>query len=145
MLPYSDTSWSDLYHAVGHEQELPDPWFQKRLQNPRPVYAGLAKILAERTTAEWLELAAELGIPAGPVPMRDEIIDEPRLHRGVITEHEHPVVGRFRQISPPVRFGETKQKAPTPAPLLGQDTEAVLREIGLTDEQILQLIPAAAP
>jgi crotonobetainyl-CoA:carnitine CoA-transferase CaiB-like acyl-CoA transferase len=110
MLPYSDKSWSDLYHAVGHEQELSDPWFQKRLQNPRPVYASLAKILAERTTAEWLELAAELGIPAGPVPTLDEIIDEPRLHRGVITEHEHPVVGRFRQISAPVGSGRQSKK-----------------------------------
>jgi crotonobetainyl-CoA:carnitine CoA-transferase CaiB-like acyl-CoA transferase len=40
MLPYSDESWSDLYHAVGHEDELADPWFVKRLENPRPVYAS---------------------------------------------------------------------------------------------------------
>jgi crotonobetainyl-CoA:carnitine CoA-transferase CaiB-like acyl-CoA transferase len=139
MLPYSDKSWSDLYHAVGHEDELSDPWFQKRLENPRPVYASLAKILAGRTTAEWLQLAAELGIPAGPVPMIDEIIADSTLHRGVITEHDHPVVGRYRQITPPARFGATPCPVPTPAPLLGQDTEKVLREIGLRDDEITAL------
>lgn len=143
MLPYSDKSWSDLYHAVGHESELSDPWFQKRLENPRPVYASLAKILAERTTAEWLELAAELGIPAGPVPTIDEIVEDPTQHRGVITEDDHPVVGRYRQIAPPVRFQATPCEIGRPAPLLGQDTIAVLREIGLSDEQINEVTQSA--
>ena len=142
MLPYSDKSWSDLYHAVGHESELSDPWFQKRLENPRQVYASLAKILAERTTAEWLELAAELGIPAGPVPTMDEIVDNPALHRGVITEDEHPVVGRYRQIAPAVRFETTPCQVDLPAPLLGQDTDAVLREIGFSGEQIKDITQA---
>lgn len=139
MLPYSDQSWSDLYHAVGHENELSDPWFQKRLENPRPVYASLAKILAERTTGEWLELAAELGIPAGPVPSIDDILDDPSAHRGVITEQEHPVVGKFRQITPAPRFDGATSQMRCPAPLLGQDTTSVLREVGLAEADITML------
>jgi crotonobetainyl-CoA:carnitine CoA-transferase CaiB-like acyl-CoA transferase len=139
MLPYSDKSWSDLYHAVGHERELSDPWFQQRLQNPRPVYASLGKILATRTTAEWLDLAAELGIPAGPVPSVEEIITDPAQHRGVITEHEHPSIGTYRQISPPVRFDRSSATVRRHAPLVGEDTAEVLREIGLSDAEIRQL------
>jgi crotonobetainyl-CoA:carnitine CoA-transferase CaiB-like acyl-CoA transferase len=144
MLPYSDQSWSDLYHAVGHEHELSDPWFQRRLENPRPVYASLAKILAERTTAEWLELSAELGIPAGPVPTVDEIIEDPLCHRGVLVESEHPVVGAYRQVAPAVRFDRTPAAVRSHAPLLGQDTVAVLREIGLTEAEIKELIDEGA-
>jgi crotonobetainyl-CoA:carnitine CoA-transferase CaiB-like acyl-CoA transferase len=142
MLPYSDKSWSDLYHAVGHEHELSDPWFQKRLENPRPVYASLARILAERTTAEWLELAAELGIPAGPVPTVDEVIEDASLHRGVLTEAEHPVAGPYRSISSPARFSRSRRAGRVEAPLLGQDTVAVLTEIGLTEDEIKELIAA---
>jgi crotonobetainyl-CoA:carnitine CoA-transferase CaiB-like acyl-CoA transferase len=136
MLPYSDKSWSDLYHAVGHEHELSDPWFRRRLQNPRPVYASLGRILATRTTAEWLELAAELGIPAGPVPSVDEIINDPSQHRGVLSEHEHTAAGRYRQIAPAVRFGQSPAAVRREAPLLGADTEEVLREIGLSDVEV---------
>lgn len=139
MLPYSDQSWSDLYHAVGHEQELSDPWFQERLQNPRPVYASLGKILATRTTAEWLELAAQLGIPAGPVPSVDDIINDPAQHRGVLSEHDHPAAGRYRQITPPARFGRSPASVRRHAPLVGEDTLEVLREIGLSEDEIGQL------
>jgi crotonobetainyl-CoA:carnitine CoA-transferase CaiB-like acyl-CoA transferase len=144
MLPYSDKSWSDLYHAVGHEHELSDPWFQERLQNPRPVYASLGRILATRTTAEWLELAAELGIPAGPVPTVDDIIDDPAEHRGVLSEHNHPAVGRYRQITPPVRFDRSPAGVRRHAPLLGEDTVEVLAEIGLSEDEIGQLTAAAS-
>lgn len=139
MLPYSDQSWSDLYHAVGHEHELSDPWFQERLQNPRPVYASLGKILATRTTAEWLELAARLGIPAGPVPSVDDIINDPAQHRGVLSEHDHPAAGRYRQITPPARFDRSPASVRRHAPLVGEDTREVLREIGLSEEEIGQL------
>jgi len=139
MLPYSDQSWSDLYHAVGHEHELSDPWFQQRLQNPRPVYASLSKILATRTTAEWLELAAQLGIPAGPVPSVDDIINDPAQHRGVLSEHDHPAAGRYRQITPPARFDRSPASVRRHAPLIGEDTLEVLREIGLSEDEIGQL------
>ena len=142
MLPYSDKSWSDLYHAVGHEHELSDPWFLERLQNPRPVYASLGKILATRTTAEWLELAAELGIPAGPVPSVDDIINDPAKHRGVLSEHEHPAVGTYRQITPAARFDRSPAAVRRHAPRIGEDTVQVLREIGLSENEIGRL---AAP
>jgi crotonobetainyl-CoA:carnitine CoA-transferase CaiB-like acyl-CoA transferase len=140
MLPYSDKSWSDLYHAVGHEHELADPWFQKRLENPREAYASLANILLERTTAEWLALADELGIPAGPVPSLDEIVTDPGRHLGVVSESVHPVAGTYRQISPAVRFERTPATIRSHAPLLGQDTVSVLRSLGLSDVEIKELI-----
>lgn len=144
MLPYSDQSWSDLYHAVGHEHELDDPWFVRRLENPEKVYASLAKILLERTTDEWLDLAAELGIPAGAVPMMDDIVNDPQLHHGVLLPAEHPVVGSYRHIAQPARFSGSPAELRLPAPLLGQDTDSVLRDVGLDDAEIAALLASGA-
>ena len=96
--------------------------------------------MVERTSAEWLELAEELGIPAGPVPSVKELVDDPSQNRGVLSEEEHPVVGRYRQIAPPARFGRTPASVHRHAPLPGQDTLAVLEEIGLDAERIKTLI-----
>jgi crotonobetainyl-CoA:carnitine CoA-transferase CaiB-like acyl-CoA transferase len=139
MLPYSDQSWKDLYTAVGHEDELEEPHFQARLQHLDLAYESLGKIMLERTSAEWLEMAATLGIPAGPVPELTEIVEEPVRHRGVLSEKQHPLVGTYRQIAPPVRFGRTPASVRRHAPLIGQDTAAVLGELGFGDEEIEQL------
>jgi crotonobetainyl-CoA:carnitine CoA-transferase CaiB-like acyl-CoA transferase len=140
MLPYSDKSWSDLYHAVGHEHELEDPWFLERLKNPRPVYASLAKILETRTSAEWLTLADELGIPAGPVPTLGAIVESDELHHGVLATGDHPVIGKYRQIAPAARFSKSAAAVTIEAPLLGQDTTAVLAECGFSADEISSLI-----
>jgi crotonobetainyl-CoA:carnitine CoA-transferase CaiB-like acyl-CoA transferase len=144
LLPYNDKSWHDLYHAVGHAHELDDPWFRNRLENPGPIYASLGRILLERTSAEWLELAEELGIPAGPVPSLDDIVNNPAQHRGVLSEHKHPVAGEYRQIAPPVRFDRSPTSVRRHAPLLGQDTVAVLTDIGLSPSEIADLLTSGA-
>jgi crotonobetainyl-CoA:carnitine CoA-transferase CaiB-like acyl-CoA transferase len=143
-LPYNDQSWEDLYHAVGHADELSEPHFQNRLDNLDLAYASLAKIMLERTTAEWLALADELGIPAGPVPDLDELINEPAHHRGVLSVQEHPVVGRYRQIAPAPRFARSPAAVRRHAPLLAQDTVDVLQELGLSDEEIQHLLSIGA-
>ena len=144
MLPYNDQSWTDLYNAVGHGYELEEPHFQNRLQHLDLAYESLGRIMLERTTAEWLELASRLGIPAGPVPSIAELVEDPAQHRGVLHEEDHPVAGRYRQITPAARFSRTPASVHRPAPLLGQDTVAVLEELGLDAQQVKLLLEAGA-
>ena len=65
------------------------------------VFSDLAEIVAERTTAEWLELSERLGIPAAPVPTMDEIVNDPVRHRGVLRDEVHPLVGATATSRPP--------------------------------------------
>ena len=85
LLPYTDRQWQALFTAVGREELLDEPWFADhatRLRNADDVYAALAGIVRERTTAEWLEICEANGVPASPVPSLDEIVGDPRAAHG---------------------------------------------------------------
>jgi crotonobetainyl-CoA:carnitine CoA-transferase CaiB-like acyl-CoA transferase len=147
MLPYTDGQWRALFAAIGREALLDEPWFADhaaRLRNIDDVYAALAGIVRERTTAEWLEICEANGVPASPVPSLDEIVDDPELHMGVITDAEHPVVGRYRQIEPAARFSRSPQSVRRPAPLLAEHTREILTEAGYDDSAIDRLLKEGA-
>jgi len=58
----------------------------------------------------------------------------------VLVDCEHPTAGKVKVVGPPVRLSETPGGVRTPAPLLGQHTDAVLREaLGLDDKEIDRL------
>jgi crotonobetainyl-CoA:carnitine CoA-transferase CaiB-like acyl-CoA transferase len=146
-MPYTDEHWHRLFAAVGREDLLDEPWFadhSSRLLNAEAVYAQLAAIVAERTTDEWLALCAEHDIPANPVPTLDEILEDPALHRGVVTMAEHPVTGPYREIGPGMILTETPLRTRRPAPLRSQHTVEVLAEVGYDRAAIDALIEAGA-
>jgi crotonobetainyl-CoA:carnitine CoA-transferase CaiB-like acyl-CoA transferase len=57
---------------------------------------------------------------------------------------EHPKQGAFRTVAPPLKMSGHALHGTTPAPELAADTEAVLREAGVPDDQIALLVAAAA-
>jgi crotonobetainyl-CoA:carnitine CoA-transferase CaiB-like acyl-CoA transferase len=146
MIPYTDRQWRSLFTAVGREELLQEPWFadhRARLRDADRTYGQLAAIVAERSTDEWLALCRAHEIPASPVPSLDEIVGEDALHRGVLTEAVHPVVGVYRQIGPPLVLSSTPMTVRRPAPLLAEHTEEVLAEAGYDADEIAELVRAA--
>jgi crotonobetainyl-CoA:carnitine CoA-transferase CaiB-like acyl-CoA transferase len=146
-MPYTDNQWRALFTAVGREELLDEPWFADhalRLRNADDVYAALAGIVRERTTAEWLEIAEANGVPASPVPSIDEIVDDPELHMGAITDAHHPVVGHYRQIEPAARFSRSPQSVRRPAPMLAEHTREILAEVGYDDVAVDGLVADGA-
>ncbi|MFV0307141.1 MAG: CaiB/BaiF CoA transferase family protein [Desertimonas sp.] len=147
ILPYTDEHWHRLFAAVGRENLLDEPWFAdhaSRLLNAQVVYGNLAAIVRERTTDEWLALCAEQGIPANPVPDLDEILDDPAMHRGMVTVDEHPVVGPYRRIEPPMILDDAPLAVRRPAPLRAEHTAEVLGEVGYDESAIAALVEAGA-
>jgi crotonobetainyl-CoA:carnitine CoA-transferase CaiB-like acyl-CoA transferase len=147
MMPYTDGQWRALFAAIGREELLEEPWFADhslRLRNADDVYAALAGIVRERTTAEWLEICEANGVPASPVPSIDEIVADPALHMGALTEAHHPEVGRYRQIEPAARFSRSPQSVRRPAPLVAQHTRELLAEVGYDDAAVDRLVEEGA-
>jgi crotonobetainyl-CoA:carnitine CoA-transferase CaiB-like acyl-CoA transferase len=130
-LIYNDKHWSLFVDAVKPawaSDELAT--LQQRARQIDRVYGLLAETFLERTTAEWLELLRDLGIPAAPLRTPDELFDNPHLNAVGFFETVDSQHGKIRFPGIPTWFSRTPGKVAGPAPMLGEDTEDVLAEIG---------------
>ena len=143
IMPYTDDHWRALFSEVDRMDMMERPWFAEhgaRLSEADRVFQDLAEIVIERTTAEWLELCGRLGIPASPVPTMDEIVNDSERHRGVLRDETHPIVGTYRHIESPIKMSATPTSLRRSAPLVGEQTEEILSELGYSTEEIDEMI-----
>src|SRR5580693_2282352 len=135
--PHRAAHWAALLRAAGHDELVGDPRLSRRALwlDPGFGYATLSRVLAAKTTAQWLAFCADAGIPAAAAAGLDELID-------ALPDDEHPDAGWYKVIPPPTRFSATPAAVRRPAPLAGQHTREVLAEAGLTEEEITRLAEA---
>ena len=107
-----------------------------RLANRLELIQELEKSFAEKTAAEWIEVLLAAGIPAGPIlNYRETLESDHAKARGAVMEIEHPVEGRVKSIGFPVKLSESKQRVRLAPPLLGQHTDEILVELGLSEAE----------
>ena len=132
VLPYTKAHYHSLFRVAGRDDMVDDPRIESRearIANSDSLYADVAHILQQKTTAEWLVLCETEGIPATRSTSLDELIDE-------LPVVDHPVVGSYRSIPPPVRYSVTPAAVHRPAPTVGQDGRSVLAELGYTAAEL---------
>lgn len=136
--------WTELCDALGRQDLKDDPRFATngaRVEHMDELEQELAAVFRERPTEEWVDdLAAEHGLPVGPVYDVDEALtNEQTEARGVVRELEHPAVGSIPVIEHPLNYRRADSGFDDAPPLLGEDTTAVLREVGYSDADIAAL------
>ncbi|WP_354677706.1 CaiB/BaiF CoA transferase family protein [Cupriavidus plantarum] len=138
-LPYTDRHWRAFFESAGRGHVLEQIDISDRAQrnaNIRMLYAQMAEITLERTTAEWLALFAELDIPATPILALDDVPRHPHLAAvGLFQETTHPTAGPLREMRPAARFSATPLSLRRHAPTLGEHTDEVLSEAGFKAPQ----------
>jgi crotonobetainyl-CoA:carnitine CoA-transferase CaiB-like acyl-CoA transferase len=93
-----------------------------------------------RTSRDWLSRFANAGLPAGPIYNMKEVLEEQQTRaREMLVEVPHRTLGKTKTIGAPVKFSQTPGAVRRGAPVLGEHTREVLREIGFTSEQIDKL------
>jgi len=103
------------------------------------IYAAVEKYTITRDKIQVVEELGKAGVPCGPVLSMLEIKNDESLRKcGTIVEVDQPKRGKFVTIGCPPKFSNYKPEV-KPAPLLGEHTDEVLREIGYTPEEIIQL------
>jgi crotonobetainyl-CoA:carnitine CoA-transferase CaiB-like acyl-CoA transferase len=104
------------------------------------VASQITARMAERTTAEWLQLFDSVGVPAGGVRSITEMADDPQvLANDLVVEMEHPVTGTVAMVGPIVRMSGTPTAAQSPPPTLGQHNAEILAELGYGAPAIVDL------
>ena len=139
----SDTEWAGLTRALERPEWRDDSRFASVARRERFADERLnltAEVLRTRTSREWLERLRAEGVPCAPVLSREDLLADPQIAANqLIVSSEHPHAGPMLQTRPAARFDRTPAGIRRPAPLLGEHTDEVLGEIGLSAVRIREL------
>ncbi len=96
--------------------------------------------LKSRPRAWWLAELEAATVPCGPINDLSEVFADPHVQsRGMTVEMAHPLAGAVKLVASPIKLAATPVRYRYPPPLLGQDTDAVLGELGLDASAIAAL------
>ncbi|MCC7107494.1 MAG: CoA transferase [Chloroflexi bacterium] len=140
----SDVQWQRLCAALAQPELAVEERYatnRGRLNNRAELTARLDALFATRTSQEWLETLRAAEIPVGPINTIPQILAHPQVtERGVVKTVEHPTAGQLKMIASPLRMSRDSTDPRLAPPLLGADTDAVLRELlGYDDARIAEL------
>lgn len=139
----SQESWPAFCKALGRPEFQDDPRFAHpgaRFANGEVLVETLDRIFATRSRDEWGEIFDEHGLAWAPIYTPEEAAHDPQLlANDLCYPVNHPSAGPLPILKPPFLFSETPSKHHSPAPSLGQDTDAVLREAGYGPDDITAL------
>jgi crotonobetainyl-CoA:carnitine CoA-transferase CaiB-like acyl-CoA transferase len=125
--------WERTCAAIGRSDLVDDPRFATnadRMENRAELEAELESALAARDTDDWVATLEAAGVPVGPIHDYREVFEDPHtLAREMKVEVEHPVEGTIPALGIPVKLSDTPGSVRRAAPLLGEHTEEVLREV----------------
>ena len=147
VLPYTERGWTKVLTEIGRPEAAKLAWFKDPTERSKRVdelYALLAEVLPERTTAEWLATFERLDVPHSPVRTPQDLMSDPHLADVGFFEtrfaSETPVKRTLRQA---VNVEEVGSALDLPPPPLGIDTADVLREAGCSEAEIAAVLPGA--
>jgi crotonobetainyl-CoA:carnitine CoA-transferase CaiB-like acyl-CoA transferase len=140
---WKENLWEPFCAAIGRPDLSRDPRFasrEGRAQNRAALTGVLAPIFQERTVADWMIALEASDVLCAPVNRYADLERDPQIRASeIIVEEQHPRAGRFRTIDTAVRFEKTPGTRRTGAPALGEHTDNVLREAGLSPDELARL------
>ena len=135
--------WEKLALTIGSSDLIKDPRFltnSDRLNNQDDLDKPISKFIKKYNREEVLYIFSKEGITVGPVLDISEIIEHPYINdREVLVDHYNKEYGNILMHQAFPRLSKTPGKVRHSAPLLGGDTDNVLKEIGISAKQIQML------
>ena len=153
--PYQALRAADGYFTVGAGSDklfaafcgvlgLSNRKFEKRkdrMANRPALIAEIEKITVTKSRAAWLAALEKAGVPAGPINNYAEALADPHtLARQMVVDLQHPGAGAIKALGVPVKLSETPGAVERAAPLLGEHTAEILKELcySETEERALR-------
>ena len=135
--------WEKLAITIGAEELIKDPRFitnSDRLSNQDDLDDVISNFIKKFDRDPLLKVFSKEGITVGPVLDISEIIEHPYiLDRNILIEHHNNEYGNILMHQAFPRLSKTPGKVKSSAPSIGENTNNILKEIGLTKSQIDKL------
>ena len=136
----NQNTWLKLIDALGVKELQDNEKFSSnanRMQNVTELTEILKKELEKKTSAEWLILFDEKGLPCGPINTVTEMFEDPQtIERKMIVDVKNEKAGSFKAIGMPIKFSDTKVEDTKESPTFGQHTKQILLDYGFESDEI---------
>jgi crotonobetainyl-CoA:carnitine CoA-transferase CaiB-like acyl-CoA transferase len=136
----NQNTWLNLIDALGRKELQENEKFSSnanRMQNVTELTEILKKELEKKTSAEWLTLFDEKGLPCGPINTVTEMFEDPQtIERKMIVDVKNEKAGSFKAIGMPIKFSDTKVEDTKESPTFGQHTKQILLDYGFESNEI---------
>ena len=140
----NQSNWERLLNVLGLENLNKDPEFsdsKNRQLNRKKLEKILEKIFITKSSKEWINMLIENSIPSGPIyNMKEVWEDEQVKYRKMDVKLDHPKQKNSRNIGVAVKLSKTPGKIKTPAPLYGEHSIKILKELGYSEDEIINLL-----
>lgn len=139
----NDAQFARFCAIAGHPEWAGDPRFVRnadRVRNRDVLVPMIADAMRMRGRGDWLAALEAGGIPCSPVNGIDEVFADPQVRaRGLQVNVDHPAREALPLVASPLRLSATPVRYRSAPPTLGQHSEEVLRESGLSPQEIDEL------
>jgi CoA:oxalate CoA-transferase len=136
----NDELFKRFMTVLGLEKYLTDARFVSyvlRKQNEKGLLEVVTPVVQARSAGELEALLIQAGVPCSMVNDYKELFDDPHVQaRKVLEEVTHPVMGKMQAVRNPVLLDADGPSIRRAAPLLGQHSAEILRELGHSDAAI---------
>jgi len=143
LLPYSSEHWVDFFAAAGRSdlaEKLNVADRHARNARVKELYAAMHEVTRSMSTEEALAMCERLDIPATRLWRLQDLPDHPHLQSvDLFQTVAHPSEGPIRAVRPPTLFSASPAELARHAPRIGEHTMEILREAGLSEQDIAQL------
>lgn len=148
MMAYTERHWRRFWAMMGKPEVCDDPRFcdiAARARNVVALYELAGACFPAKTTDEWVVLLREQEIPCARMASLDDLKADPQLAAtGFFKQATHPSEGEIAFTDLPVRFSGTPASTERLQPRLGEHSLDVLREAGLSENEIETLLASGA-
>jgi formyl-CoA transferase len=136
----NDNLWRKFCAVSGLTSIVDDPKFctnANRVAHRTETLQHVQSAIATRTVGQWDAALTEVGIPCSPINTLAQLLEHPHTRANkTIMQYDHAAAGRLNCVGHPVTFVGEERSAGLPPPMLGQHTDEVLKEMGLSPEAI---------
>jgi crotonobetainyl-CoA:carnitine CoA-transferase CaiB-like acyl-CoA transferase len=140
----NENQFARMCEVIGRPDLASDARFASnasRVHNREELVAILQGIFVTRTMRDWLQALERAGVPCGPINTVADVFADPQVQaRGLKLDLPHPSIGAVPSVANPIKYSMTPIDYRSAPPMLGADTDEILREmLGVTPEEIGRL------